>query len=433
MKILLITYYWPPCGGPGVQRALKFARYLPEHSIYPYVITVDEKKASYPVIDQSLCDDVPANVKVFRTDTSEPFGFYSAFSKNKEIPHSGFANEGNPGIMQRFSRFIRGNFFIPDARKGWNKYAYEKISELLRSEKFDAFMTSSPPHSTQLLGLRIKKETGLPWIADLRDPWTDIYYYKDMLHLGFAKRKDAEYEKAVLEKADQIIVVSPAIQRIFEKKSDKIDSRKIHVIPNGFDEHDFTNNSVVPEKEFVITYTGTIAMNYGIRNFIQVIAGFVKQGKHEIRLRFVGNVGSDVKTMITEEGVAEHTEYLGYLQHKESVGMLLQSTILLLAIPQIDKNEGILTGKLFEYLASGKQIICIGPEKGDAANIINDCKAGKVFDYGEKEAIANYLSSMLSLWEKEPSLDRKNDLHLKYSRRMLTSQLADVIKNRAAI
>jgi glycosyltransferase involved in cell wall biosynthesis len=430
LKILFVSYYWPPCGGPGVQRALKFARYLPDHDCYPYVITVDDKKASYPIIDKSLYDDVPETVKVFRTDTSEPFGIYSAFTKKKEIPHSGFANERSPGVLQKFSRFIRGNFYIPDARIGWNKYAYAKILELMKSEKFDAVITTSPPHSSQLIGLKLKQETRLPWIADMRDPWTDIYYYKDMMHTGYARRKDAAYEKAVLENADEILVVSPAIKRIFEKKSTSVTPSKIHVIPNGYDDSDFMIKSAPPEDAFVITYTGIIALNYGIQNFIRSVAGIIKENTDKIKLRFIGNTGDDIRNLVSAERIQDHVEYINYMPHKESVGMLMKSTVLLLAIPQIQNNEGIMTGKLFEYLASCKPIICIGPPNGDAAAIINECKAGRTFDYNEQDTVTKYLNNQISLWGKNPDLDRKNELHIKYSRDKLTSELASVIKKR---
>jgi glycosyltransferase involved in cell wall biosynthesis len=427
LKILLITYYWPPCGGPGVQRALKFARYLPDFNVIPYVVTVDEKKASYPVIDKSLSNDIPDSVKVFRTDTSEPFGMYSSVTGKKEIPHSGFANERKPGLFQKFSRFVRGNFFIPDARKGWNKYAYAKALEIIKNEKIDVVITSSPPHSTQLVGLKLKEITGIPWIADLRDPWTDIYYYKDMMHTSMAKRKDATYEKAVIENADEVLVVSPAIKKIFEHKSTKINPAKIHVLPNGYDENDFVGGQYAPADEFIITYAGTISANYGIRNFVRSVAGILEQKKYKMRLRFIGNTGNDIRSMMEEEGFKDNVEYISYMPHKESVGMLMKSTVLLLAIPQIENNEGILTGKLFEYLASCKPIICIGPEKGDAAKIISDCRAGKTFDYAETAAISSHLNELLARWEKSHDLNRKNDDHVKYSRRTLTSELVSVI------
>jgi len=427
-KILIITYYWPPCGGPGVQRMLKFARYLPEFGYLPYVVTVDEKKASYPITDYSLLKDVPESVQVYRTDTSEPFGLYSKITNKKEIPHSGFANEDKPGFVQKASRFIRGNLFLPDARKGWNKFALKQARELLATEKFDGFITSSPPHSTQLLGLKIKKETGLPWIADLRDPWTDIYYYKDMMHLPIAKKIDAAYEKTVLENADEILVVSDAIKNIFLSKSSKLAEEKFHIIPNGYDDADFSVSNKTLSDKFIITYTGTLAANYGVENFIQAASDIINgDNDSPLRLRFVGELADTIKESIKDKGLSEKVEYIQYVPHKKAVECLIDSTALLLAIPNIENNEGILTGKLFEYLASRKPIICIGPEKGDAAKIINECEAGMTFNYQEKSKLKQYLQSLINKWKQDHDIDRKNENHIKYSRKKQAEELSRII------
>ena len=220
-KILIITYYWPPSGGAGVQRWVKFIKYFNKYNIKPYVITVDPNSASYPLVDNTLSNDIPKNTPVYLTKTFEPYNYYKKINK-KEIPYAGFANEGNPNLIQKTARFIRGNFFIPDARKGWNKFAYAKALEVIEKENIDSVITTSPPHSTQLIGLKLKKELNIKWIADLRDPWTDIYYYESMLHTKWAKLKDEAYEKEVIEKADQLIVVSDSIKQLLASKSDKI-------------------------------------------------------------------------------------------------------------------------------------------------------------------------------------------------------------------
>ena len=261
-KVLIISYYWPPSGGAGVQRMLKSVKYFPVFGIIPYVITVKEDQASYPSIDESLSKDVPAEAKIFRTDTFEPFGIYSKLLGKKSIP-TGFSNESNPGLFQKFSRFIRGNFFIPDARRGWIKFAYEEAASIIERENIDTVFTTSPPHSAQLVGLKLKRKFGVKWIADLRDPWTDIYYYDEFNHLSFARKKDLKYENEVLTSADRIITVSKDVKRIFGSKSDKIDPNKITIIPNGYDWEDFNNKKIFPEKnEFIITYTGTLADSY---------------------------------------------------------------------------------------------------------------------------------------------------------------------------
>ena len=185
-KALIITYYWPPSGGAGIQRWLKFAKYLPEFGWQPVILTVNEQHAVYPLTDNSLEKEVANNITVYRTAATNWFRFYS--SNKAKVPSAGFASNLNNSIKGKISRFIRGNFFIPDPRRGWNKFAFAKACEIIEKENITTIITTSPPHSTQLIGLKLKKKfKELKWIADLRDPWTDIYYY-DMFYPTWIKK-----------------------------------------------------------------------------------------------------------------------------------------------------------------------------------------------------------------------------------------------------
>ena len=263
-KVLIVTYYWPPSGGPGVQRWLKFVKYLPELGYEPIVITVDPAKATYPITDESLLSEVPQELKIIRTATREPYGIYKTLSGRKKVPYSGFTNEPSTGFFSKVSRFIRGNLFVPDARIGWNSFVIEKAAEIIKKNKIEVIITTSPPHSTQLAGLELKKMfPGIRWIADLRDPWTDIFYYKKMLHLPYIKKKDQEFEKSVLSNADAVITVSDFISRIFSEKPGADCQGKVHVITNGFDPVDFLKTDVKPDPEFfTLAYVGTISDEY---------------------------------------------------------------------------------------------------------------------------------------------------------------------------
>jgi len=324
-RVIIISYYFPPSGGAGVQRWTKFVKYLRLFDIEPIVITVDENKASYPFQDTTLLKDIPEGIRVIRTNTSEPFKFYNILNKKKEIPHSGFANSGNPSVLQKIFRFIRGNLFIPDARVGWNKYAYKAAKEIILKENINTVITTSPPHSTQLVGLKLKQKFNINWIADLRDPWTDIYYYKELFHLNITKQKDLKYEKTVLENADEIIVVSEDLKRLFNEKSTLIKSNKINVIPNGFDEEDFSLNNNHNDN-FTITYTGTIADNYHVEGFFNAFANFVKNNKAKnIKLRLVGIVSESKKLLISSFNLENYVEYVSYVKHTESIKYLQKS------------------------------------------------------------------------------------------------------------
>ncbi len=428
-KVLIITYYWPPSGGAGVQRMLKFVKYFSQFGIEPIVITVDEKKASYQLTDSTLLNDIPKNISIIKTNTFEPFEIYKLITNKKEIPHSGFANEPNPGAVQKVMRFIRGNFFIPDPRRGWNSFAIKAASKIIETEKIEAILTSSPPHSTQLIGLKLKKKYNLPWIADLRDPWTDIYFYDKLFHTTLAKRIDENLEKKVLENADAVLVVSQDIKRIFSTKSKKIDANKISVIPNGFDEDDFTKHTINNSEEFSITYTGTFADMYKIDGFLAAFKRIIDlHPTIDIKLKFIGLISNNLPEKIEKLALQNYVSFQKHIPHKEAVKALQESTMLLLVIPNIEKNEGILTGKLFEYLGSGKPILCVGPPKGDAAVIIDECEAGKVFDYDNENEMFNFIEQNIILWKKKLLDNLPNTKVDKYSRKKLTQDLADIIR-----
>lgn len=429
-KVLIITYYWPPSGGAGVQRWLKFVKYLPENGYDVIVITVDPKYASYPQIDDSWQAETNENVKVIRTKTFEPYNLYKKISGSRESPFGGFANESEPNTIQRFSRFIRGNIFIPDPRKGWNKYVLKAVGEILKTEKIDAVITSSPPHSTQVAGLAIKKKYGIPWIADLRDPWTDIYYYNSLYHLPFAGRKDALYEQQVLENADAILVVSPSIKRIFLSKTRKIVVDKIHIIPNGYDIEDFASPKPAPTDRFELVYTGTMADSYNISSFLaalETVAIHFPPGS--IKIHIVGVVAPNIMSQIKKTKISDLFEFTGYLNHHEAIDCMTGASALLLVIPDIKNNEGILTGKLFEYMASGRPIIGIGPVKGDASEILAGTSTGKMFESTDTNGIAAELKRLVGLWKNNQPAEIDSNAVMEYSRHSLTGKIASLLSN----
>lgn len=431
--LLYISYYWPPSGGAGVQRGLKFAKYLPEFGVQPTILTVDEKQASYPQVDKSFEHEVPSDLEVFRTATSEPFEYYKKLSGKKEIPYGGFANQkGKGSFMDKLFKFVRGNLFIPDARVGWNKHAVKKADELLNQGKYKAILTTSPPHSTQLIGLKLKKKYNLPWIADLRDPWTNIYYYDQLYHTALAKQMDERYERQVLEQADAVVVTSEDTKRLFLSKRGDIDANKIYVIPNGYDEDDFTGFSESPKDTYLITYTGTITETYNIDVFLKVLA-YLMSAFHEInyKLRFVGKVSDGVQQRIRKAGLELITEIVPFVPHQESIHYLQKSTMLLMAIPDVAKNQCILPGKLFEYLASNKPIVCIGPVHSDADRIIDECGAGRLFHYSAYDLMLDHMTQSSKAWMVNPNLDLPYINHARFSRRSLTGELAQVVKQLA--
>jgi len=430
-KVLFITYYWPPSGGAGVQRSLKFVKYLPEFGYSPVVLTVNPEKASYPVLDKTLASEISANTPVHTTGSFEPLRLLSVFTKKENIPYGGFANQNKEKWTQRMLRFIRGNFFIPDARVGWVNHAVRKASHLIRTEEISHLVVSSPPHSSQLIGLRLKKKfPKLKWLADLRDPWTDIYYYGDLLHTNAAKKLDRRYERQVLENCDAAMVVSRDIKELFVSKSDKIIPSKIHVIPNGFDESDFRMQDGPPQDVFRITYVGTMAGSYDPEIFFSALDSFRKKFKQiPFTLRFVGSSSAAVSNLIHRFQLQDLCEFIPHVAHEEAIRYMKSSTALLLVIPAVERANGILTGKLFEYIGAKRPVIAVGPAGGEAAAILNECNAGKMFNRKDTVALENYLEELCRQWESNPKFEIQSAGTTKYSRRAQADALSKILSS----
>lgn len=428
-KILVISYYWPPSGGAGVQRILKFVKYLPDFEITPIVITIEPKYAAFPVLDKSLIKDVNPNLEIYKTKAKDYFKFYKKLTGKNNIPHGGFTGETEKSFKSKLIRFIRGNFFIPDPRKGWNKYAFQKACEIIEKHDIKNILTTSPPHSTQLIGLKLKRKyPHINWIADFRDPWTDIYYYDKLFHTFIAKKIDKNYEKKVLQNTNHILVVSNPIKQNLNKNSGKNILHKITVIPNGYDESDFNYENSLKQEKFIITYTGTISTEYKLQGFFQALKNLDENLKNNICVRFIGSNVEIINTYnFSDNNII--IEKVNYLPHEEILKELHKSSLHLLVIPDNKNNKGILTGKLFEYLGSQKPILCLGPVDGDAAKIINDCNAGATFDYMDTNNIELFISNNIKLWLDDKKISDKyyNDNVYNYTRKNLTKKLAQII------
>jgi len=392
-KVLIITYYWPPSGGAGVQRWLKFSKYLPQYGWEPYILTVDPKYATYPAIDHSLEMDIPHNIKVFRTKATDWFRFYG--SDKSKVPLGGFASNKDDSFKGKFLRFIRGNFFVPDPRRGWNKYALKKAIEMIDIEKINHIITTSPPHSTQLIGLKLKKSyPGIKWIADLRDPWTDIYYYDLFYPLCISKKIDLFYEKKVLENASVITTVGPSLKKFFQSKI-PYEKEKIMILHNGYDESDFYNEAVSNPSQFTISYTGTLSESYPVEGFIRAFREVLSAGQ-KISLKFTGHISNVLKMHFISAIGIENLEFNPYADHKTVIRQMLLSSMQLLILAKDPQNRSFLPGKLFEYIASGKPILCLGPTDGDTAEILENGGFGKCFDYEDSTGMAEYILSSIN-------------------------------------
>ena len=389
MKLGIITYYWPPAGGPGVQRWLKLSKYLAREGVEIFVVTIDAEKATYPLRDEGLYADVDNGITVIRTGTSEKFGAYKKVTGKKKVPFSGFSGEeAHVGLVQKIARFVRGNFFVPDARKGWNKHAYRAVTKIIKEQNVQHWITTSPPHSSQLIGLRIKNNFSVNWTADFRDPWTDIYYYRKFYPTLLTRVYERALERKVFASCDQLISVSPAWSRLYAAKGAQPES-KIHTITNGFDQEDFSGYHEVRPAQFTITYAGTLAAQYPVEDFIKALNLL----DFSIHLKVIGSWDGLSKKRLEKCKAHVQLEFIDYVPKKELNSIMMASHLSLFLLPEVDSAKGHVPGKLFDYMGAGNPILGLGPIQGDAAKIIRSVNAGDVFSYENTQGIVDFIQA----------------------------------------
>lgn len=424
-RVLIITYYWPPAGGAGVQRWLKFAKYLPEFGWQPVVYTPENPE--YPSIDESLLNDVPEVCEILRTPITEPYDLYRKFVglKPTEKIQTGFLSESDkPKKGEAFARWIRGNFFIPDARMLWIKPSVKYLTDYLKSHPVDLIVSTGPPHSMHLIGLKLKGLFGTRWISDFRDPWTNIDFYEELRLTTVADRKHHRLEREVLEKSDAVMVVGPTMKTEFAQT---IAPDKIHVIPNGFDVEDGVKSNFPADEAFSIAHIGSFSPARNPNALWQALAE-LKSERHpagNTRIKTVGKVDVAVRQSIETAGLTENFTHIPYLPHDEVIAEQKKSSVLLLVVNNTKNAKGILTGKVFEYLASGRPIVAIGPNDGDLAALLRETKEGEVFDYNDVAGIKTHLAQ---LFAAHPIADVQRDI-ARYSRRTITAAIVDSLFN----
>lgn len=427
-KILIITYYWPPAGGPGVQRWLKFAKYLPEFGFEPIIYT--PSNPSYPILDESLIQELPENLKVIKHKIWEPYQIAETLSRtNKEYKAGKFETQKNQSLFTKLSVFIRGNFFIPDARKFWVNPSYKFLKSYLKDNSVDTIVTSGPPHSLHLIGLKLKQnESKLKWVADFRDPWTGISYHSQLKLTTFAKRKHKQLEKSVLELANLVIATSFTDAETYRE----LGAKKVEVVTNGFEGNKFSitkGQSRSLGKPFSLVYSGglEIARNpvsvwEAIHELIQENEDFAKN----FVLEFYGNLSSEVKLSLQENGLESFLVEKGYVDHRTSLEGIQHADLLLVTNFPDEKSKGIIPGKIFEYLATRNPILAIGPKDGDVEKILTDTNSGSYFVHGDTVEIKKYISLIYANKMSETLQDQSPNIG-KYTRRRLTEQLAHMI------
>ena len=427
-KILIITYYWPPAGGPGVQRWLKFAKYLPEFGWKPVIYTPENP--SYPLLDETLMKDVPEDIEVVRTKIWEPYQLAEKLNKsNKKFKAGQFDVGKNQSWKSKLSIWVRGNFFIPDARVFWVKPSIQFLEKYIQENNINTIVTSGPPHSLHLIGLGLKdKFPNLKWIADFRDPWTEISYYKHLKLTKSSDKKHRQLESAVFKNADITLATSYTDAENFRKAG-----ANSVCITNGFDESDSDKpkgqtENILKDK-FTLSYIGVLEQLRNPENLWKVLDELIKENidfANHFSLKFVGRIDDKILNFIESSSLKNHILNLGYLAHGKAVEEMQTSEILLITNFPNESSKGIIPGKIFEYLASGKQILSFGPDQADVSKILNETQAGKHFSYSDSETVKKFILEKFDLW-KNGQLSENTQHIEQFSRKNLTKQLSEIL------
>lgn len=421
-KVLIITYYWPPAGGPGVQRWLKFVKYLPEFNIEPIVYC--PSNANYPILDQSLQSEVDPSITILQQPIKEPYKLAQLFSKKSKIISKGIIAEKNKqSLIERLMLFVRGNFFIPDARKNWVKPSVNYLSTYILDFNIDTIITSGPPHSLHLIGLQLQQKLGVKWIADFRDPWTSIGYHKQLKLTKTSVKKHKNLEDKVLNSANQIIVTSPSTKTEFEQ----ITNQPISVITNGYDKEEVVVNQL--DKKFTLAHIGSLLSKRNPQVLWKVLQDLKQEDQdfaNQFQLNLVGSVGEEILQSIAKFDLTNSLNNVGYLTHIEAIEYQKKSQLLLLIEIDSEDTKAIIPGKIFEYMVANRPIIAIGPKGADVASIVKDTNTGVFFNYQEYEALKQTIKNHFEAYKNNNLSTNPVGLQ-RYSRRQLTKKLASLI------
>ncbi len=424
-KVLIITYYWPPSGGSPVLRWLNFAKYLPEHGWQPIIFT--PKNPVPQAIDEDLLNEVPEHVQVFKGIVREPANFLG-IKKSAKIQPAGLINEKKKkSLVQELVIWIRGNFFIPDARLFWIRPAARHIVKIIKDNPVDAIISTGPPHSTHMIAYRVKRRLGIPWLADFRDPWTKIDYYQDLKLGKLADRIHHKLEKKVLLYSDTVVTVGPTMTEEFTEMG----CEHVHTITNGHDTNPEIFKGLTQSDKFSILHIGSMPSSRNPKNLWPVLNQLCSGNQDfasKLEIKLIGKVDSSIMQAIKENKLEPYLVRIDNIPNKEALREMFKASILLLIVNNTHNSKGILTNKFFEYLSVGRPILCIGPEDGDVAEIMKDTEAGDVVDYAEVEILEEKVSKYYKQFLNSDFKNTTKNTN-RYSRKGLTIELVNLLEN----
>ena len=424
-KVLIISYYWPPTGGSGVQRWVKFAKYLRRFGWEPVVYTPENPEQL--AIDESLLSEVPADITVLKRHISEPYAIYHKFfGAGDKGAGVNPLNQQKKTLKQRLVVMLRGNLFVPDPRAGWVGPSLRFLRKYLKENPVDTVVTTGPPHSMHLIGRRLKRRTGVRWIADFRDPWTEMHYFKHMGLFPWTAAIHRRMEQKVLDQADAVIAVSAPVRDDFQART----STPVHLITNGFDTEDFAEfPQPLPRNEFSLVHTGLFASDGNPLRLWDVLSRKCSEDrafKDQLKIRLAGKTDTEIIEALKARGLEGNVENLGYLPHIKTTELQQSASVLLLPLRDEPEYAKALPGKIFEYMAARRPVLGIGQEGGAAAQMLASTGSGVMYGWDRVEPLRNYIDVA---WERHLAGEDgplEGDVS-EYSRLALTEKLASVL------
>lgn len=418
-KVLIITYYWPPAGGPGVQRWLKFVKYLPKNNIEPILFI--PKNPNYPTYDYSLNDEVSDQLKIIRHPITEISNFFPKYKSINSIRSGNISKPSKQSLFEKLLFFIRGNFVIPDMKVFWRNSSVKFLEKYLIENDIDTIITTGPPHSLHLIGLDLKNKINIKWIADFRDPWVNLNYLNRFHLFSSVKNFHKKLRNKVLNGADAVTVTSEKLKVLFDSISK--DNFKIS---NGFD---YNNSGRVLDVKFTISHIGSIYPDRNPELLWQVLEKLcldIKDFKKDLKLNFIGNVDDKFKSYVKDQYIFDNVTYFGYLENFKALNYLCSSQLLLMI--EVDDNESsyAIPAKFFDYINSNRPIISFGPINSEISKILMDTNTGKSFVYNEFENVYNYILEIYSKYKNESNIIFSKGVE-EYSREKLTKELSNII------
>lgn len=425
-KVLLVTYYWPPAGGPGVQRWLKFVSYLPQFGIEPIVYIPENPE--YPILDKNLVNQVPKGVTIIKQPIQEPASLAKKlFGKKIKQLQSGILPGRKASLAARMMLYVRANFYIPDARVGWVNPSVTFLKDYCKDNNIHTLITTGPPHSLHLIGMQLQKKLGVKWLADFRDPWTTIHYFADLPLSVRALQRHKDLEKEVLAAADLITVTSKLTQKEFEKLTKK----PIQVVTNGYDENLLPKETTSLDTKFSIAHIGSLLSDRNPKQLWQAIADLLKAYpdlKEDLQLTLAGVVSEEVLNSIEKAGLKTFVKNYGYISHEEAIRLQHAGQLLLLLEMDKEETKVILPGKLFEYMAARRPILALGPKGGAIAPILKETNAGSYYTYQETTAIYKYLEKQYEAFKSGNIQGHSGQIEA-YSREAVSKKMASLLRD----